>query len=195
MSKQEETTIVQLLDAAERDPLSAPDLLQQVYSQLRGLAGSYLRSERPDHTLQATAVVHEAYLRIVGSGPVNWDSPSQFFAAVAEAMRRVLIDHARARSRLKRGGGRQRMELVDIPVSMPDDPEQFLQLDAAIQRLAEMEPEIAKVVRLRFFVGLEIEETAKVLGTSAPTVKRRWQWARTWLYRETMTDTSTNDQP
>ena len=194
MSKQQETTIVQMLDAAERDPQSAPELLQQVYSQLRGLADSYLRSERPDHTLQATAVVHEAYLRIVGSGPVNWDSPSQFFAAVAEAMRRVLIDHARARARVKRGGGRQRMQLVDTPVSIPDDPEQFLQLDAAILRLAEIEPDMARVVRLRFFVGLEIEETAKVLGVSAPTVKRRWQWARTWLYRETMTDTSTHDQ-
>jgi RNA polymerase sigma factor (TIGR02999 family) len=179
------TTIVELLDAAQRDPVSAPDLLCQVYAQLRALAQSYLRAECPDHTLQATAVVHEAYLRLVGSGEVDWNTPAHFFAAAAEAMRRVLIDHARARGRLKRGGGRQRLELMDVPVSMPQDPEEFLQLDAAIQRLAAVQPEMAHVVRLRFFVGLEIEEAAKVLGVSAPTVKRRWQWARTWLYRET----------
>ncbi len=180
------SSISQLLDLAQRDPLSAPNLLSQVYAQLRALAQSYLRAERPDHTLQATAVVHEAYLRLVGSGHIDWASPGQFFAAAAEAMRRVLIDHARARGRLKRGGGRQRLELTDVPVAMPEDPDEFLRLDAAIQRLAAAQPEMAQVVRLRFFVGLEIEDTAKVLGISAPTVKRRWQWARTWLYRETM---------
>lgn len=184
MPAEDEPSISCLLDAAQRDPASAPNLLSKVYGHLRALAQSYLRAERPDHTLQATAIVHEAYLRLVGGGAVNWDSPSQFFAAAAEAMRRVLVDHARARGRLKRGGGRQRLELVDTPVSMPEDPDEFLALDAAIQRLAAIEPAMAEVVRLRFFVGLEIEETAQVLGVSAPTVKRRWQWARTWLYRE-----------
>ncbi len=183
------TSIIQLLDAAESNPASAPELLSQVYAQLRALAQSYLRAERPDHTLQATAVVHEAYVRLVGGGRVNWDSPAEFFAAAAEAMRRVLIDHARARGRLKRGGGRQRLALTDLAITAPDDPDEFLRLDESIHRLAENEPAMAEVVRLRFFVGLEIEETAQVLGVSAPTVKRRWQWARTWLYREMSRET------
>lgn len=179
-----QTLIVQLLDEAERDPTSAPIVLAQVYSELRTLARSYLRAERPDHTLQATALVHEAYLRLMGKGDIQWNSPMHFFAAASEAMRRVLIDHAKARGRLKRGGDRQRSELPDLAIVMPDDPGEFLKLDAAIERLSEIEPKIAQVVRLRYFVGLEIEEITKVIEVSAPTVKRRWQWARAWLYRE-----------
>ncbi len=189
-----ETSIAQLLDAAQSNPASAPELLSQVYAQLRALAQSYLRAERREHTLQATAVVHEAYIRLVGSGHVKWDSPIQFFTAAAEAMRRVLIDHARARGRIKRGGGRKRVELMDIPASPLQDADSLLALDEAIQRLAAREPAMAEVVRLRFFVGLEIEETARVLGVSAPTVKRRWQWARTWLYREISHEGSAHDR-
>ncbi|MBI1827193.1 MAG: sigma-70 family RNA polymerase sigma factor [Planctomycetes bacterium] len=184
MDPRDQTSIVQLLDAAQSDPISAPELLGQVYSQLRALAQTYLRSERPNHTLQATAVVHEAYMRLVGSGNMSWETPAHFFAAVAETMRRVLIDYARARGRLKRGGKMQRMDIPDMPLFAPDDPEELMRLDSAIERLAAAEPEMAQVVRLRFFVGLDIDETAKALGVSAPTVKRRWQWVRTWLYRE-----------
>ncbi len=178
------TSIVCLLDAAKNDPEAAPKLLSDAYAQLRALAQSYLRAERRDHTLQATALVHEAYLRLVGSEIINWESPGEFFAAAAETMRRVLIDHARAHGRLKRGGGRQRMELSDFPLVVPGDPDDFLRLDLAIDSLAKIEPDTAKVVRLRFFVGLDVEETARVLGVSARTVKRRWLWARTWLHRE-----------
>jgi RNA polymerase sigma factor (TIGR02999 family) len=178
------TSIIQLLDEARRDPVSAPELLAQVYAQLRALAQSYLRAERRDQTLQATAVVHEAYMRLVGSGNVDWDSPAQFFSAAATAMRSVLIDHARARSRLKRGGDRKRMPLTDPSVQAPEDPYDFFRLDNAIQRLAMIEPDMAQVVQLRFFVGFDIAETAKAIGVSAPTVKRRWQLARAWLFRE-----------
>lgn len=179
-----QTVIVQLLDEAERDPASAPLVLSQVYCELRTLARSYLRAERPEHTLQATALVHEAYLRLLGKGDIQWNSPMHFFAAASEAMRRVLIDHARARGRLKRGGALQRSELPDVAITMPEDPDEFLKLDAAIERLSEIEPMIAHVVRLRYFVGLEIDEITKVIEVSTPTVKRRWQWARAWLYRE-----------
>ncbi len=184
MAATDTTSIVQLLDEAQRHPASAPELLEQVYAQLRGLAQSYLRAERPDQTLQATAVVHEAYMRLVGRGEVNWDSPAHFFSAAGAAMRSVLIDHARARNRLKRGGDRRRVPLTDTPVRLPEDPDDFLRLDEAIQRLSAVQPDMAQVVQLRFFVGFDVEDTAKALGVSAPTVKRRWQLARAWLYRE-----------
>ena len=184
MTANESALIVQLLDEAHRDPASAPELLAQVYVQLRALAHSYLRAERRDQTLQATAVVHEAYLRLVGSGHVDWNSAPQFYAAAAAAMRSVLIDHARAKGRLKRGGGLQRLALTDPSLQAPDDPGEFMRLDDAIERLARQEPDMAKVVQLRFFVGFSIEETARALGVSAPTVKRRWRLARAWLYRE-----------
>lgn len=187
-----EDTLVELIDAARGDPASAPELLPRVYAQLRAQAQCYLRAERRDHTLQATALVHEAYMRLVGNDQVNWDSPVEFCMAVAETMRRVLIDHARTRSRLKRGGGWQKLELADLPLSAPDDPDKYLRLDDAIERLSTIEPRMAQVVRLRFFVGLGIEETARVLGISTPTVKRRWQWARAWLYSETLRQSDDN---
>ena len=179
-----EIGLTELLDTVENDSSTAAEILPQVYGRLRALAQQYLRAERRDHTLQATAVVHEAYARLVGHGDVNWDSPVHFFAAASEAMRRVLVDHARGRGRLKRGGDRKRLELGDVAISATEAPDEFLLLDEAIQRLAERDAAMADVVRLRYFVGLEIAETAQVLGISAPTVKRRWQWARTWLYRE-----------
>jgi RNA polymerase sigma factor (TIGR02999 family) len=178
------TSIIQLLDAAKRDPASAPEFLAQVYSQLRALAHSYLRAEGREQTLQATAVVHEAYMRLVGSGAVEWDSPAHFFSAAAAAMRTVLIDHARARSRLKRGGDRHRVALTDPSVNAPDDPGDFIRLDKAIQKLSVAAPEMARIVGLRFFVGFDIAETAKALDVSTPTVKRHWQLARAWLFRE-----------
>lgn len=184
MSATDGKSIIQLLDAAERDHKSAPELLAQVYGQLRSLAHSYLRAERPQQTLQATAVVHEAYMRLVGVGNTQWDSPAQFFAAASAAMRSVLIDHARARGRLKRGGDLKRVVLDDPWVAMPEDPADFLRLDEAIQRLSETQPDLALVVQLRFFVGFNTADTAQALGVSVPTVKRRWQLARAWLFRE-----------
>jgi RNA polymerase sigma factor (TIGR02999 family) len=123
-------------------------------------------------------------MRLVGVGEIQWDSPAQFFAAAAAAMRSVLIDHARARGRVKRGGDLKRVALDDPLFTEPGDPADFLRLDEAIQRLSAVKPDLADVVRLRFFVGFNTADTAQALGISAPTVKRRWQLARVWLFRE-----------
>lgn len=184
MAQTDGTSIIQLLDAAQRDHDSAPELLAQVYGQLRAVAQNYLRAGGPDQTLQATAVVHEAYIRLVGGGEIKWDSPAHFFAAASAAMRSVLIDHARARGRLKRGGDRKRVAFADPGVCMQSDAADFRHLDDAIQRLLAVEPELAHVVRLRFYVGFNTAETAQALGISVPTAKRRWQLARAWLFRE-----------
>jgi len=192
MPTEDATSILLLLDAAQRDPTSAPELLAQVYSQLRALAQRYLRAEQPAQTLQATAVVHEAYMRLVGGKAIEWDSPAQFFAAAA--MRSVLIDHARARGRFKRGGDRKRVAFAEPSVRAPDDPDDFLKLDDAIQKLSLIDADMAQVVRLRFFVGFDIAETAKAMEVSTPTVKRRWQLARAWLFRELDRKGALNDQ-
>ena len=191
MDAANQSSIQLMLDEAERNPSNAPQLLSQVYGQLRALAQSYLHAQQ---TLQATAIVHEAYVRLVGSGAVNWDSPAQFFAAAAAAMRSVLIDHARARQRLKRGGGYRRVELTDAAACAPEDPEEFFRIDEAIQKLVAAEPDLAQIVQLRFFAGFDIADTAKALDVSAPTVKRRWQLARAWLHRELKREASGNGQ-
>jgi RNA polymerase sigma factor (TIGR02999 family) len=158
-------------------------LLGEVYEQLRNIARQRLASESPGHTLQATALVHEAYLKLQQNSSVFALDRARFVMAAAEAMRRILIDHARTRGRVKRGGGAKR-DPTDIADLADDaDPEQILALDEAICRLEQQDSQAAQVVKLRFFAGLSVEEAARSLGISERTVKRDWQFARAWLFR------------
>lgn len=160
----------------------ADRLLPVLYDELRALARAQLRHERPDHTLQPTALVHEAYLRLLGGGQPPWNDRQHFFRAAAEAMRRILIEHARKRSRVKRGGKQIRVELSGVDLAGDQDLDQLLALDDAFRRLEEQDPQAADVVRLRFYAGLSVEETAQAAGLSERTVKREWAFARAWLY-------------
>jgi RNA polymerase sigma factor (TIGR02999 family) len=161
---------------------AANDLLPVVYAQLRAIAQQHMNNERAAHTLEATALVHEAYLRLVGSEDVGWDSRAHFFTAAAEAMRRILIEHARARQRIKRGGAeRQRVPLTGLDLAAEHDAEEVLAVDEAFRRLVVEDPSAANVVRLRFFAGLSVAETAAALGISERTVAREWAFARAWL--------------
>lgn len=168
-------------------PAAAPAVLPaELYERLRTAARRLMRGEGADHTLQTTALVHEAWLRLTHSDPELRQEPQRVLAAASEAMRRALIDHARTRGRLKRGGGAKRelFDLADLPIVADAEPEQVLALDDAFGRLADEDPEAAEVVRLRFHLGLGVEETAAALGLSPRTVKRRWAFARSWLFRE-----------
>ena len=168
---------------------AAEELLPLVYDQLRALARQRMADERAAHTLQATALVHEAYLRLVGPSPAAappWSGRGHFYRAAAEAMRRILVEHARARDRDKRGGGRNRMPLdalASVEAVAECDAEDVLALDSAFQELERQNPDAAAVVRLRFYAGLSVEETAAALGVSDRTVNREWNYARAWLYR------------
>ncbi len=159
-------------------------LLPLVYETLRKLAAQCMRRERLDHTLQPTALVHETYLRLLGSGPEAWNSRSHFFAIATQTMRRLLVDHARAHLAAKRGGLQKRVELDDRLLYAEDHPAELLSLDEALQRLAVLDQRQARVVELRFFGGLSVEETAEILGVSSKTVKRDWSMARAWLHGE-----------
>jgi RNA polymerase sigma-70 factor, ECF subfamily len=162
------------------DRCAEDELLPIVYEQLRALAAHFLRSERRDHTLQATALVHEAYLRLIGGGQVSWQNRAHFFAIAARTMRRVLVDHARGINAGKRRG--IKVSLDSALVFSEDQSGELLDLDRALDRLAEWDPRQARVVELRFFAGLSEEEAAEVLGVSQRTVKRDWQMAKAWLY-------------
>lgn len=183
--------VTQLVQAArEGDATAASALLPLIYQQLRAIAQQRMVGERKDHTLQATALVHEAYARLVGNGELRWDSRSHFFVAAAEAMRRILIDHARARLAEKRGGRaesqRERLDLAIADVAdlaAEKNPEEILALDKAFLRLGDQEPRAAEVVRLRFYAGLSVDETAAALGVSPRTVDLDWSYARAWLFR------------
>ena len=176
--------VTRLLDAAAGgDRRAAADLLPLVYDELRKLAAVRVAAEKPGHTLDATALVHEAYLRLVGpADPTRWDHRGHFFAAAAEAMRRILVESARRKGRVKHGGERRRVELTDLPAATP--PDDLLALDAALTRLADRDLVKAEVVKLRFFAGLTVPETAAALGLSVATAERYWTFARTWLYAE-----------
>ena len=175
-----------LMDAAAGGDRGAADkLLPLVYEQLRRAAQVQLASERRDHTLSATALVHEAFIRLAGPREIPWQSRAHFYAAAAESMRRILVDHARAKAAGKRGGPEARRAAVKL-AALPDPNSEtesagFLILDEAISRLEVVDREAATVVRLRYFAGLSIEQTAEALGVSAPTVKRSWAFARGWL--------------
>lgn len=173
-----------LQEAAGGESAAAERLLPLIYEQLRAIANRRMSSERADHTLQATALVHEAYLRLMGNARIEWASRAHFFHAAAEAMRRILIEHARHRARLKRGGSRSRRPIERVDLAVDHDPDEILALDAAICRLEERDPRAARIVRLRFFAGLSVEETAEALDLAPRTIKRDWAAARAWLFRE-----------
>ena len=176
--------VTRILSAIEEgDPHAAEELLPLVYDELRQLAAQKLAHEKPGQTLQATALVHEAYLRLVDvKRAQQWNSRGHFFAAAAEAMRRILIDNARRKRRPKHGGDRQRLELDEL-VAPPGGPaEDLLALDEALTELARQEPVKSELVKLRYFAGLSLEEAAACLGISPPTAKRYWAVARAWLY-------------
>jgi RNA polymerase sigma factor (TIGR02999 family) len=179
-----------MIDAAGRgDPDAAAKLLPMMYDELRQLARAQLRQERAGHTLQATALVHEAYLRLLTDAPDGWDGRRHFFAAAAEAMRRILIEHARHKHSLKCGGSHDRVQLnEDLPViaSPCDNVEDLLALNDALERLAIQDAAMAELVKLSFFAGLTLEEAAAAMGISRATAYRRWAFARAWL-RDAMT--------
>lgn len=177
--------VTQLLAAVnDGDSNASAKLLPLVYDELRKLAKARMAHEAVGQTLQPTALVHEAYLRLVGDTNVGWDNRGHFFAAAALAMRRILVERARSRNRIKRGGGRARVELTDgALVSEPPDDD-LLVLDEALGRLEKYDKRKADVVMLRYFAGLSIEETAAALGVSPATVKNEWTFARAWLHRE-----------
>ena len=164
------------------DPDAADQLLPAIYDQLHALAEAYMRQERPGHTLQATALVNEAYMRLVGQTCSNWEDQSHFLAVAAQAMRRILVDHAKARRRQKRGGDRERSPLDEVILTIDDRGLDVVAVDEALTQLAEIKPEYARLVEMRFFAGMTIDETAKALGTSTATVGRTWRVARAWLY-------------
>jgi RNA polymerase sigma factor (TIGR02999 family) len=159
-------------------------LLEAVYDQLRAIAQERMKTENAGHTLQATALVHEAFLRIGQGRRVPFTDRAHFFAAAAEAMRRILIDHARAKRADKRGGAASRVPLSIVDLAEDSDPREILALDRALERLEGSEPEVAAVVRMRFFAGLSGDEAAEALGISARQVDRLWAYARAWLLRE-----------
>jgi RNA polymerase sigma factor (TIGR02999 family) len=177
--------VTRLLDAAAAgDPRAAADLLPLVYDELRKLAAARMAAEPADHTLQPTALVHEAYLRLVGGGDRGWDGRGHFFAAAAEAMRRIVVEAARRRARLRHGGGHERVdvELTDLPTRLP--PDDLIALDDALAGLERLDPRKARLVTLRYFAGLTIEQAAEALGISRVTAHRYWTFARAWLHRQ-----------
>jgi RNA polymerase sigma factor (TIGR02999 family) len=175
--------VTQILSSvAAGDPRAAAELLPLVYDELRKLAAARLADERPGQTLQPTALVHEAYLRLVGGGqPQDWNGRGHFFAAAAEAMRRILINRARDRHRLKRGGGRNRVALDALAESATAPDDALLDLDDALDRLARSHPQAAELVKLKFFAGLTLHEAASALSLPARTTDRLWAFARAWL--------------
>lgn len=176
--------VTELLNAAGAGDAHALDrVLPLVYEELRRLAESYFRGERTEHTLQTTALVHEAYLRLVNAPNLNWENRRHFFGIAAQAMRQILVDHARRRGADKRAGGRQ-VTLDDDNVGADAATDDVIGVDEALQRLAQTSPRAARVVELRYFAGLSIEQTAETLDVSVATVKRDWLSARAWLQRE-----------
>jgi RNA polymerase sigma factor (TIGR02999 family) len=182
-AKPQVTALLQQWSRGDRDALEK--LTPLVYEELRGIAAGYMRDERPGHTLQATALVHEAYVRLIGQKRVSWQNRAHFFGIAAQLMRRILIDHARRRQAAKRGvGGALRLTAgVDV-AGAPEQDFDLLAIDGALSRLEQLDAAQARIVELRFFGGLTVEETAEVAGVSTATVKREWRTARAWLRHE-----------
>jgi RNA polymerase sigma factor (TIGR02999 family) len=178
--------VTHILSAIEQgDPHAAAQLLPLVYNKLRQLAAQKLAQEKPGQTLQATALVHEAYLRLVDVDRAQqWNSRRHFFAAAAEAMRRILVERARARGSVKRGGGRERIDLEDLAVSYAERPDELLALDEALTRLAAVEPQAAQLVHLRYFAGQTMSAAADLLGLSLRGTHRLWAYAKAWLLED-----------
>ena len=177
--------VTRILVAIEQGDARAADrLLPLVYQELRRLAAQKMSQERPGQTLQATALVHEAYIRLVGNEARNWHSRGHFFSATAEAMRRILIENARRKRRLKHGGGRQRVELEDADLAIKEPSDNLIALDEALAKLTEEDKVVAELVKMRYFAGLTVEQAAEILGISRRTADRYWAYARAWLYQE-----------
>jgi len=177
--------VTRMLDAVERgEPHAAEELLPLVYDELRRLAAARMATERPGQTLQPTALVHEAWIKLMGSGRERWQDSRHFIAAAAEAMRRIMVDRARRKATQVHGGSCQRVELAATDLPLPTTDENLLLLDEALERLAEHDSQTAEIVKFRYFVGLSTGETAEALGVSVATVKRRWAYARAWLFRQ-----------
>lgn len=181
--------VTRILTAIEQgDAKEADKLLPLVYEELRRLASQKMSQESPGQTLQATALVHEAYIRLVGSEAQNWKGRTHFFCAAAEAMRRILIDNARRKKRLKRGGGQEKLCLEDAEIVIEAPSGDLIALDEALVKLARADKVKADLVKLRYFAGLTLEQAADILGLSKSTAKRHWTYARAWLYRQITSD-------
>lgn len=177
--------VTQILSQIEAgDPSAAEKLLPLVYDELRRLAAAKMAHEKPGQTLQATALVHEAYLRLVGASETGWDNRGHFFSAAAEAIRRILVENARRKQAQKRGGDHNRVELSTAHLAVRHSVDDVLILDDALKKLAQSHPSVAELVRLRLFAGLSNEEAASILGVSPRTARRNWAFARAWLVRE-----------
>jgi RNA polymerase sigma factor (TIGR02999 family) len=178
--------VTRIMEAAHNgDPQAAEQLLPIVYDELRRLAAHRLNQERPGQTLQATALVHEAYLRLVGAELAQpWQNRGHFFAAAAEAMRRILLNRSRDKKRLKRGGDRRRIDLNQIEFALDTDHDELQALDDALEKLAAEDPLCCQLVKLRFFAGLTMREAAEAIGIAQRTAERQWAYARAWLYHE-----------
>jgi len=177
--------VTQLLNQIESgDPTAADELLPLVYDELRSLAAQRMANERPGQTLQATALVHEAWLKLSSSTEQQWKNRRHFFGAAAESMRRILIDRARKRNRTRHGHGLQRVDLAEIDVASSASDEQLLAVDEVLKKLAAESPERAELVKLRYYVGMSIPDAANALGISESTAKRQWNYTRLWLFKE-----------
>jgi RNA polymerase sigma factor (TIGR02999 family) len=177
--------VTRIINAIEGgDVRAADELLPLVYKELRQLAAQRMKQEKPGQTLQATALVHEAYIRLVGAESRNWNSRAHFFAAAAEAMRRILINNARRKKRLKHGGGRQRVDLDKVDLSIDGPSDELIALDEALVKLAIEDPVKADLVKLRYFAGLTNSQAAEILKISIATANRHWSYARSWLFQE-----------
>ena len=174
-----------LLELTDGNQEVVNHILPHIYDELKRLASSYLRRERPDHTLQPTALVHEAYMKLVDQKRVQWQNRAHFFGIAAQVMRRILMDHARKHHADKRGGEAEKLPIEEeILVVSHDKSAELIALDDALQTLAQMDEQKAKIVELRYFGGLSIEETAEVMGVSVPTINRQWRMAKAWLYSQ-----------
>lgn len=181
-SPQQLTQLLEQWQEGNQEALES--LMPVVYSELKRLAGSYLRRERPDHTLQSAALVNEAYLRLIEQRDTRWQNRAHFYGIAAQAMRRILADHARGHNAAKRGSGLPELELNEAVAQAQSRSVDLLDLEEALQKLEKLDPQQGRIVELRFFSGLSIEDTANVLGISPATVKRDWAAARAWLFRE-----------
>ena len=189
--------VTRILSAIEQgDPRAAEQLLPLVYDELRKLAAQRLAQEKPGQTLQATALVHEAYIRLVDTEKAqHWNSRGHFFAAAAEAMRRILVENARRKQSLKRGGDRMRLDFDDVQLAVAEPREDLLALDTALNKLATTDPVAADLVQLRYFAGLTLPEAAEALAISPRTAGRMWAFARAWLRREVEADSGQGENP
>jgi len=179
------TDVTRILNAIEQgDPRAADELLPVVYEELRLLAARKMSRERPGQTLQATALVHEAYIRLAGSQDQDWKGRTHFFAAAAEAMRRILIENARRKGRLKHGGGRDRVEMQTSDLAIEGPSDDVIALDEALTKLAQEDQVVADLVKMRYFAGLTLEQSAEILGIARRTADRYWAYARAWLHKE-----------